>query len=47
MTLDILVKNVALWGTEGLCDVGITGGRFVSIAPVSHLGRAGSEGETE
>jgi cytosine deaminase len=31
MTLDILVKNVALWGTEGLCDLGIANGRFVSM----------------
>ena len=33
MTLDILVKNVALWGTEGLCDLGIADGRFVSVNP--------------
>jgi cytosine/creatinine deaminase len=33
MTLDILVKNVALWGTEGLCDLGIANGRFVSVNP--------------
>jgi cytosine deaminase len=31
MTLDILVKNVALWGTKGLCDLGIAGGKFVSV----------------
>ena len=32
MTLDILVvKNVAVWGNEGLCDLEIAGGRFVSI----------------
>src|SRR5258708_24101939 len=31
MTLDILVKNVALWGTQGLCDLGIANGKFVSI----------------
>ncbi|MEA2913811.1 MAG: cytosine/creatinine deaminase [Bradyrhizobium sp.] len=31
MALDILVKNVALWGTEGLCDLGIAKGRFVSM----------------
>jgi cytosine/creatinine deaminase len=31
MTLDVLVKNVALWGTEGLCDLGIVDGRFASI----------------
>jgi cytosine/creatinine deaminase len=33
MTLDILVRNVALWGTEGLCDLGIADGRFVGIGP--------------
>jgi cytosine/creatinine deaminase len=31
MALDILVKNVALWGTEGLRDLGIANGRFVSV----------------
>jgi cytosine/creatinine deaminase len=31
MILDILVKNVAVWGTEAPCDIGIAGGRFVSI----------------
>jgi cytosine deaminase len=31
MILDILVKNVALWGSEGVCDLGIAGGRFVSL----------------
>ncbi len=31
MTLDILVKNVAVWGREGLCDLGIANGHFVSI----------------
>src|SRR5258706_15936051 len=31
VALDILVKNVALWGTQDLSDVGIEGGRFVSI----------------
>ena len=31
MNLDILVRNVALWGTEGLRDVGIANGRFVSV----------------
>ena len=31
MTLDILVKNVALWGTAGLCDLGIANGRFVGV----------------
>ncbi|MGA2287006.1 amidohydrolase family protein [Bradyrhizobium sp.] len=33
MTPDILVKNVALWGTAGLSDLGIANGRFVSIDP--------------
>ena len=33
MTLDILVKNVALWGTEGLCDLGMADGRFASVNP--------------
>jgi hypothetical protein len=31
MTLDILVKNVAVWSNEGLCDLEIAGGHFVSI----------------
>ncbi len=31
MSLDILVKNVALWGTQGLSDIGIANGKFVSI----------------
>jgi cytosine deaminase len=31
MALEILVKNVALWGAEGLCDIGIADGRFVSV----------------
>jgi cytosine deaminase len=31
MIPDILVKNVAVWGSQGLCDVGIAGSRFVSI----------------
>ena len=31
MSLDILVKNVALWGTAGLSDIEIANGRFVSI----------------
>jgi cytosine deaminase len=30
--LDILVKNVALWGSEGLCDLGIADGRFVNLS---------------
>jgi cytosine deaminase len=33
MTLDILVRNVALRGTAGLCDLGIADGRFVGIGP--------------
>ena len=37
VVLDILVKNVALWGTEGLSDVGI-GGRFVSVGHVRYPG---------
>jgi cytosine/creatinine deaminase len=35
MNLDILVKNVALWGAEGLYDLGIANGRFVSISQSS------------
>ena len=37
--LDILVKNVALWGTGELSDVGMEGGRFVSIdrSPTSSI----------
>src|SRR6266436_1685060 len=31
MVLDILVKNVALWGTEGIRNVSIANGRFVGI----------------
>jgi len=31
MTPDILVRNVALWGSEGLCDIAIADGRFVNI----------------
>src|ERR1700726_2556628 len=41
MTLDILVKNVALWGTDGLCDLGIADGRFVSIGQVADSPDAG------
>jgi len=33
MQLDILIRNVALWGADGLQDVGIAGGRFASIGP--------------
>jgi cytosine deaminase len=29
MPLDILIKNVALWGKEGLCDLAISDGHFV------------------
>jgi cytosine deaminase len=35
MPLDILVKNVALEGVDGLRDLGIANGRFVSIEPPS------------
>ncbi len=35
MPLDILIKNVALWGKQGLCDLGISGGRFVDIGQMS------------
>jgi cytosine/creatinine deaminase len=31
MIPDILVKNVAVWGSQGPCDVAIANGRFVSI----------------
>jgi len=31
MSLDILIKNVALGGAEGLRDLGIANGRFVSL----------------
>jgi cytosine deaminase len=31
MTLDILVKNVVLWGAGAPCDLGIANGRFVSV----------------
>jgi cytosine deaminase len=31
MKLDILVRNVALLGREGVCDIGIDNSRFVSI----------------
>jgi cytosine deaminase len=37
MPLDILVRNVALWGSPGLCDIGIAGGRFVSIGPSAQV----------
>ena len=32
MVVDILVKNVALWGTQGVRDVAIANGRFARIA---------------
>ena len=35
MILDILVRNVALWGNQGLCDVAIADGRFASIGRAS------------
>src|SRR5882762_10238852 len=41
MTPEILVKNVALWGTEGLCDIGIANGRFVSIGQSGASSNAG------
>src|ERR1700726_3664555 len=41
MTLDILVKNVALWGTKGLCDLGVAGGKFVSVGQVADSPDAG------
>jgi cytosine deaminase len=41
MTPDILVKNVALWGTEGLCDLGIANGYFVSIGQSTASSNAG------
>lgn len=41
MTPDILVKNVALWGTEGLCDLGIANGHFVSIGQSAASSNAG------
>jgi hypothetical protein len=31
MALDILVKNVALPGKDGPCDVGVTHGCFLSV----------------
>jgi cytosine deaminase len=34
MVLDILVRNVAVWGSEGLRDLGIAGGHFVDIDKV-------------
>jgi cytosine deaminase len=41
MTLDILVKNVALWGADGHCDLGIADGRFVSITRAAESPDAG------
>jgi cytosine deaminase len=41
MTPEILVKNVALWGTDGLCDIGIANGRFVSIGQSAASSNAG------
>jgi cytosine deaminase len=40
MTLDILIKNVAVWGNGGLCDLGIADGRFVSIGPGTSSAKA-------
>ena len=31
MALDILIKNVAVWGSDGPRDLGIAGGRFVTL----------------
>jgi len=41
MTPDILVKNVALRGAEGLCDIGIANGHFVSIGQNAASSNAG------
>src|SRR6202790_3434484 len=41
MTLDILVKNVALLGAESLCDIGIANGHFVSIGQCTLSSNAG------
>src|SRR5713226_817934 len=41
MTLDILVKNVALLGAGGLCDIGIANGHFVSIGQPTLSSNAG------
>src|SRR5580658_2056647 len=30
MALDILIKNVAVWGSDGLRDLAVAGGRFVA-----------------
>jgi cytosine deaminase len=35
MPLDILIKNVALWGQKDLCDLGISDGHFVDIGRTS------------
>ena len=31
MALDILIKNVAVWGSDGLRDLAVAGGRFVAV----------------
>src|SRR5579872_5164918 len=31
MALDILIKNVAVWGSAGLRDLAIAGGQFVAV----------------
>src|SRR5260370_491574 len=41
MTPDILVKHVALSGAEGLCDIGIANGHFVSIGQNAASSNAG------
>jgi cytosine/creatinine deaminase len=33
MTLDILIKNVVVWGSAGPRDLAIAGGRFVAVPP--------------
>jgi cytosine deaminase len=33
MALDILIKNVAVWGSDGLRDLAIAGDRFVASPP--------------
>src|SRR5260370_13670370 len=47
MALDILVKNVALRGAEGLCDIGIANGHFVSIGKTAASSSVGLMLEAE
>src|SRR3981081_1312882 len=35
MTLDLLIKNVAVCGGDGLCDFGISQGHFVDVEGAS------------